>query len=252
MKTIKCPKCGCEMSAMSEACPMCGVPMQTLNPNKESFSDIPLCSVDESKVYDITLKDAVVMAAGQVKNNPLSVVYINPCDEDIYTITESFMDRLCIGNMTITNRPKYTDKEYNEKPLKTIQDCEDVANEIQQILIDADIAELGAVQFSKMSILGILFDSFKEFSESVKVELYLGSDAEQLETDINSFNRSLPKGMGKLTLDNEALTLIGEVKSLPVKGGMFEKRKLKKLNEDAIQSLHELIVKCYPYLEESL
>lgn len=26
MKTIKCAKCGCEMSAMSEACPMCGTP----------------------------------------------------------------------------------------------------------------------------------------------------------------------------------------------------------------------------------
>lgn len=33
---------------------------------------------------------------------------------------------------------------------------------------------------------------------------------------------------------------------------MFEKRKLKKLNEQGIQSLNDFIVSLYPYLEESL
>lgn len=33
METIKCSKCGCEMSAMSESCPMCGTP--THFPSKE-------------------------------------------------------------------------------------------------------------------------------------------------------------------------------------------------------------------------
>lgn len=31
METIKCTKCGCEMSAMSEACPLCGTPTNKRN-----------------------------------------------------------------------------------------------------------------------------------------------------------------------------------------------------------------------------
>lgn len=43
METIKCTKCGCEMSAMSEACPLCGTPTH------KNDSDIMIESDTESK-----------------------------------------------------------------------------------------------------------------------------------------------------------------------------------------------------------
>lgn len=43
METIKCTKCGCEMSGMSEACPLCGTPTH------KNDSDIMIESETESK-----------------------------------------------------------------------------------------------------------------------------------------------------------------------------------------------------------
>lgn len=247
METIKCHECGCVMSAMSEACPMCGTSMVALNPNNDSFSDIPLFSVNEYQDYDVSLEEAVIMAAGQVKNNPLCVVYINSADEEKAVAADSYMDELCIGSFIITNRPYHFDK-----PILTKQDCKDVAANIQQSLNEAGVSDLRPVVFTKQSILGVLFDMFKDYSDSVQVELFLGSDASEIAEAVQTFNRNLPTGMGKLELDVEAKKLTGEIKSIPVKGGMFEKRKIKKLNEQGIQSLNDFIVSLYPYLEESL
>lgn len=247
METIKCPECGCVMSAMSEACPMCGTSMVALNPNNDSFSDIPLFSVNEYQHYDVSLEEAVIMAAGQVKNCPLCVVYINSADEEKDVAADSCMDELCIGSHIITNRPYHFDK-----PILTRQDCKDVAANIQQSLNEAGVSDLRPFVFTKLSILGSQFDTFKDYSNSVEVELFLGSNASELAEAVQTFNLNLPAGMGKLELDVEARKLTGEIKSIPVKGGMFEKRKLKKLNEQGIQSLNDFIVSLYPYLEESL
>ena len=247
MDTIKCPKCGCEMSAMSEACSMCGTHMTAQNPNSDSFSDIPLFSVNEYQAYDISLEDAIIMAAGQVKNNPLCIVYINSADEEKATAADCCMDELCVGCLTITNRPYHLDQL-----VLTKQDCKDVAAKIQQNLNKVGVSDLGPVVFTKQSILGVQFDTFKDYSNSVEVELFLGSNASEIAEAVQTFNRNLPTGMGELELDVDARKLTGEIKSIPVKGGIFEKRKLKKLNEQAIQSLSDFIVSIYPYLEESL
>lgn len=47
MKTIKCKKCGCEMSAMSEACPMCGTP--TANAAEVAMQPIPAEATEKPK-----------------------------------------------------------------------------------------------------------------------------------------------------------------------------------------------------------
>lgn len=77
MKTIKCSKCGCEMSAISEACPMCGTPTHFLS--KEVIA--------ESQQSDYVRRSDVKMLDGlkEVMDTMITDKRINPMSNNVVT-----------------------------------------------------------------------------------------------------------------------------------------------------------------------
>lgn len=55
METIKCAKCGCVMSTISEACPLCGTPTYKDSSNDEK-NDFVLEAAQLSEVLDVEAK----------------------------------------------------------------------------------------------------------------------------------------------------------------------------------------------------
>ena len=251
------------MSAMSEACPLCGTP--TINNPDEVPSSKELISIKEEspRVTEMsqdnnttlikpcelntltdsrqTLAEALSLAAGHKKSYPLEVVYIVPVEDDGY-------DCISIGEVgKISNRP-WLSSLGSEGYLMTQSDLTKTVAEINRYY-----GQNGYTNFDKgynFTTLAALDIQFGETSQSVEVELSLNVGCGELASKVEVFNRLAPSEYGRLVLDVEAKTLTGEIKTIPVRGGMFEKRKLRKANETRFQALHELILAAYPYLED--
>lgn len=70
METIKCTKCGCEMSEMSEACPLCGTPTH------KNDSDIMI----ESEIESMTMSKSIPT---QTSEELEKLVADNPALDDV-------------------------------------------------------------------------------------------------------------------------------------------------------------------------
>lgn len=67
METIKCKECGCVMSAMSEACPMCGTPVNKLVIEAKSETTDQLPETENADVFDEVSGDWIVPTKSEAK-----------------------------------------------------------------------------------------------------------------------------------------------------------------------------------------
>lgn len=65
---------------------------------------------------------------------------------------------------------------------------------------------------------------------------------------VNKFNQIDKEAGGCLVLDVNNSTLKGSVKTFPVKGGIFEKKRIKKSNESIVSAFYTLMRKVSEYL----
>lgn len=251
MNTIKCSKCGCEMSAMSEACPLCGTPTNNECSNEEktnsSFEkaklpNIPKLTLTGDEVCQ-SLEEALMMAIGHRMQNPHEIVYIFPLDTD--TPIMSFFDQggFIIGSMDVSNAPiVYADGENTE--LKSIEDCKHYISSYKERFVNEGITN---VEVGYNFIVMNVWES-PQSQNVLQVDIKLVSDSMGLTDMVNKFNQIDKEAGGCLVLDVKNSTLKGSVKTFPVKGGIFEKKRIKKSNESIVSAFYTLMRKVSEYL----
>lgn len=269
METIKCKNCGCEMSAMSESCPLCGTPVATQestethpqggNPSvenkSESATSIEPYTIDELRDSAKTLAEALDMAVGHVKAHPLEWVGLRPYDNSSEEFKQAFdMSNLLIGYGSISNKPivhselDYETSEFDGRQVLTLEDCNQYASDFAKLFAKKGISDIDqGYEFTTMAALNVDFSSS---SEEISVMLYLKPECEDFSMDIMEFNQMAPAEYGQLAYNSEHHILQGEIRTIPVTGGMFEKKRKRKANEERFQALHNLILKFYPYLKD--
>ena len=253
METIKCKKCGCEMSAMSEACPLCGTPTSTqfssnnaIEESKEtSTSYIPKCDLHNDCVCK-SLEKAIAMAAGHKKQHPLENVYIYP--DNTNTPLQPFFDNIgiVVGMVDlITNRPYIYSEIFDNDILLSLEDCESHASSLRNMFAKQDInnTDVGYT----FVVLNVWENP--QSQNQIDVELFLKEDSEYLILEIEKFNQIDSEAGGKLFFDTNLNIIKGTVKTLPVKGGLFEKKRIKKSNEVIVNAFYNLIEKASKYFE---
>lgn len=268
MERIKCVNCGCEMSAMSEACPLCGTSVQkcdnTPSPKanassvvneSESVKPIESFTINEHNHSHKTLAGAIAMAVGHVKSHPLEWVGLIPCDSSTDSFKQAFdLSNLLVGHGSISNRPvisselDYETSEFDGRQILTLEDCNQYASDFANLFAKKGISDIDqGYEFTTSAVLNI---DFKNYSEEVSVKLYLKPECEDLSKDIAEFNQMASAEYGQLILDTQYHILHGEIKTIPITGGIFEKKKRRKANDERFQALHNLILRAYPYLED--
>lgn len=96
METVKCSKCGCVMSAMSEACPICGTP--TAN-NSLSDTNINQSQVDESikSGRDYTVRNDVRVLRGLQEAINEALAWSSKDEDGTYYIYTANSPEKCFG-----------------------------------------------------------------------------------------------------------------------------------------------------------
>lgn len=268
METIKCQTCGCVMSAMSEACPLCGTPTvnaicpksvvdDTVVVNEERPSTVQQERVQHTDTPQIaprtlhpletcnTLEEAIILAMGHRKLNPCDTVYIYPVEAE--GVLESYFYNeggVFVGNIDINNRPTISVGYDGEELLMTIADCTRHSDTIRNNLLNRGVTNVD-VEYNFVLLSDSLNDSF------FHVELYLNENAPKLASEVEMFNQKVAASGSRLTLDIANKTLIGDIKKYSEKGGIFEKKKTKKANQEIVDLFLALIKKATPCFERN-
>lgn len=201
MRTIKCSKCGCEMSAISEACPMCGTPTQVSN--KEVVID-PQQS-DYVRLSDVKmldgLKEVMDTMIADKRINPMSNIVVTTEDGGYINDREYCVDWIIGVPSIYTNKASITlyfwgKSDEDKKRIPKLENASIFGCEDYDCGTDTDKAAYlfsefvrkvwlydGEVKFESVEIEKASFDS---------VELYLTEDApnqwKELIAIVNDYN----------------------------------------------------------------
>ncbi len=232
MEIIGCKNCGCEMSALSESCPLCGTPVikqgsipipqeeaPSVNIKSQSRTSIEPYTIDVFRDSAKTLAEALDMAVGHVKAHPLEWVGLNPTDSASEDFKEAFdLSGFLVGCGIISNRPIVTSgldwetSEFEGVEILTREDCDKYASDFAAMFAKKGISNVNqGYVFTTLAVLNIDFNSF---SDEVSVKLYLKPECEDFSMDIMEFNQMAPAEYGQLTYDSEHHILHGEIKIL--------------------------------------
>lgn len=261
------------MGSMSEFCPVCGAPTSNdldisstdnadiiptddtletcVTDNSSNTSLVTPCIIDSTKTFVGRLEEAIALAAGHVKSYPLEKVEIeianpqSPFHDNFYLMVsgEGFID--------ISNRPycNYVDENIL---IMTKDDCANCASAYSEFIGYGELntrTEEYKFEISSNINPTTRFDSSQI---TIKVDLNLNSKCAALSSKVDEFNCFASK-YGKFVLDSEQQTLRGEVKTLPVKEGIFvNTKKLRQENEKLYIAVQELVLSSYQYLEDRL
>lgn len=246
MEIIKCSKCGCEVPATSEVCPICGTSTNKVaadNAKAEESIKIPKRSLAAKDTCQ-SLEKALVLAAANRKSNPLAIVC--PCPIDESCPINSFFENtgILVGVNAITNRPSVYSEGIDNIEVSSIEDCKHLASDLkcklaQQGIDDVDVG----YDFTTLDVAW--FDDGELY-----IELYLSGDIMRLSSMVEELNQIDREAGGNLILDIQTKSLIGTVKLLPVKGGFFEKKRIKKVNKTIEETTKALIDATISYLED--
>lgn len=193
-----------------------------------------------------TLEEAMVLAVGHCKSRPSDSVWIYPADEN--TPLQPFFNNIgiIIGTDSICNRPFLYSEFHDNLSVETAADCERYAAEFKSIFAKDGLDDENIVYtLSSMSYFETHLND-----DDFYVELYLSGDIERLSPIVEELNSLDKDAGGELVIDIQSKTLIGTIKTYPVKGGIFEKRRLKKSNEEIKKALMAIVEEATPYLED--
>lgn len=206
MKTIKCSKCGCEMSEMSEACPVCGIP--THFPNKDVIAE-PQQS-DYVRRSDVKmlggLKEIMDTMIADKRIDPMSNIVVITEDDGYIGGREYCVDWIIGVPTNYTNKASITlyfwgKSDEDKKRISKLENAPIFSQESYDCGTDTEKAAYlfsefvrnvwlydGEVNFESVEIEKASFDS---------VELYLTEDApnqwKELIAMVNDYN-TLAKG----------------------------------------------------------
>lgn len=251
METIKCTKCGCVMSAKSEACPLCGTPTNNIS-SKDVKNDSSIEVANPTEIPKLTLKgnetcqsleEALIKAIGHRIQNPHETVYIFPLDTDAPIMTFFDQGGFIIGDMNVSNAPiVYADGENNE--LKTVEECKQYISSYKERFANEGIDNVDVgYNFTVMSVW-----ENPQSQNVLQVDITLNNVSDILIDEVKKFNQLDKEAGGCLAIDTKNRTLKGSVNTFPVKGGMFEKKRIKKSNKTIINAFYALMRKVAEFL----
>ncbi|MBD5296747.1 MAG: hypothetical protein HDS21_01515, partial [Bacteroides sp.] len=177
--------------------------------------------------------------------NPHEIVHIFPLDTD--TPIMSFFGQdggFIIGSMDeVSNAPiVYADGENTE--FKSIEDCKHYISSYKERVVDEGITNVDVgYDFTVMDV----WDN-PQSQNILQVDIKLVSDSMGLTDSVDKFNQLDKEAGGCLVLDVNNSTLKGSVKTFPVKGGIFEKKRIKKSNKAIVSAFYTLMRKVFEYL----
>lgn len=206
MKTIKCSKCGCEMSAISEACPMCGTPTQVSNkevvidPQQSDYvrrSDVKMLD-DLKEVMDTMIADKRI--------NPMSNIVVTTEDGGYINNREYCVDWIIGVPTNYTNKASiilyfWGKTDEDKKRITKLENASIFNQEFYDCGTDTEKAAYLFSEFVRKVWLyewEINFESVEIEKASLdSVELYLSEDApnqwKELIAMVNDYN-TLAKG----------------------------------------------------------
>lgn len=193
-----------------------------------------------------TLEEALILAMGDRKLNPLSNIYIYPINISDSPFECVFDDLgMCVGAMEVCNRPVIYSYATDNIPLMNLEDCKRSASIINEYLSKKGVenVDLG-YQFTFMCA----WDNPNENNE-IYVNLYLNDRAADYSHEVSELNQAIEGAGGKLTLDIKNRTLTGYVKTYPVKEHIFQKRRIKKANKEIVNTFFSFINRSTRYWE---
>lgn len=206
METIKCSKCGCEMSVISEACPMCGTSTQV--PNTEvaiepQQSDYVRRS--DVKVLD-DLKEVMDTMIADKRINPMSNIVATTEDGGYINNREYCVDWIIGVPTNYTNKASITlyfwgKSDEDKKRITKLENASIFSQESYDCGTDTEKAAYLFSEFVRKVWLyegEINFESVEIEKASLdSVELYLSEDApnqwKELIAMVNDYN-TLAKG----------------------------------------------------------
>ena len=206
----------------------------------------PLSLLEIEKLTIEKLEDALKIAMDAKRNNPDGSIYVQPasdklneewCDADYWCCTPYY-----------TNAPFFC--------LTTNLDSVDIENTEEIIKMFADeatyissIVEKICKDFNVKSDIGWGFISI-DADPSYTVKLFIKEeDSHKVKDMVSKYNEeTIAKGYSPLTFNDVWHTVEGYFMEKPVKGGFFEKRKIKKMNKEVKSDLVGFLNSLHPYL----
>lgn len=262
METVKCSKCGCEMSAMSEACPMCGTPAQVNN--KEVVIESQLSDYvrrSDVKMLD-GLKEVMDSMIADKQTNPMSNIVVTTEDDGHINGREYCVDWVIEVPTNCTNNASiilYFGGKTNEDK-KRITELENAPIFDQEFYDCGTDTEKAAYLFSELVRKVWLYDGEVNF-ESVEiekasldsVELYLSEDVShqwrELTTLVNDYNSLATENeYPAFLIDNNQHLLKGSFPTERKVGGIFSKSG--RIHKKMKVEFGKILAHCQTFLKE--
>lgn len=261
METIKCSKCGCEMSVMSEACPMCETPTHV--PNKEVANELQ--QTDYVRRSDVKmlegLKEVMDTMIAEKRIAPMSNIVVITEDGGYIDGREYCVDWQIEVPFNYTNNASiYLCFGKTDEDKKRIMQLENASIFNQEFYDCGTDTEKATYLFSEyvrkvyMYDGEVMFDSVEiEKATFDNVELYLSEGTSnqwtKLKTLVDGYNILAQKnGYLMLSIDKNLHLLKGSFPSDKKVGGFLSKnaRIHKRMNTD----FERILSHCHTFLKD--
>lgn len=204
---------------------------------------IPKRTLKENETRQ-TFEEALILAAGQLKSDPRYVVMPSPIDENAPLQPLFDNSGIIVGRPAISNNPNIYSDLHDNINLWTIEDCKRIAAEFK-----ASFAQKG-IDNVDVGYSFTLLEADMSYGDCIDVELYLSGDVECLSAAVERVNEKAKEGGEGLCFDMQSKTIMGAIKILPVKGGIFARRRIIKTNKEVKAALRALIEQAIPFLAD--
>lgn len=262
MKTIKCSKCGCEMSAISEACPMCGTPTQVSNKEvaiEPQQSDYVRRS--DVKVLD-GLKEVLDTMIADKRIDPMSNIVATTEDGGYIDGREYFVDWIIGVPSIYTNKASiilyfWGKTDEDKKRIAKLENASIFNCEEYDCGTDTDKAAYLFSEFVRKVWMydgEIIFESLNFEKASLdSVELYLSDNAsnqwKELTTLVNDYNALAKENeYPLLSIDNNQHLLTGSFPTNKKVGGFFSKSS--KTHKKMKAAFEKILIHCQTFLKD--
>lgn len=259
---VKCSKCGCEMSAMSEACPMCGTPAQVSNkevviePQQSDYvrrSDVKMLG---------GLKEIMDTMIADKRIDPMSNIVVTTEDGGYIDGREYFVDWIIGVPSIYTNKASITlyfwgKTDEDKKRITKLENASIFNCEEYDCGTDTDKAAYLFSEFVRKVWMydgEIIFESLNFEKASLdSVELYLSEDAQnqwkELVSLVDNYNSMAKEnGYPMLSIDSNHYLLTGSFPSDKKVGGFLSKSA--KTHKRMKVDFEKILTHCQTFLKD--
>lgn len=259
---VKCSKCGCEMSVMSEACPMCGIPTQVHN--KEVVIDSQQSDyVRRSDVKMLNgLKEVLDAMIASKRIDPMSNIVVTTEDGGYIDGREYFVDWMIGVPTNYTNNASITlcfwgKTDEDKKRITKLENASIFSRKNYDCGTDTEKAAYLFSEFVRKVWMydgDVIFENLKFEKASLgSVELYLSEDAskqwEELVSLVNDYNAlAMKNGYPLLSIDDNQHLFKGSFLSDKKVGSFFSKSA--KTHKRMKVNFEKILTHCQTFLKD--